>query len=73
MTTRHYCVYTQDPNFEQVIDWVMANQLEVSVHLNRTRFWINEDSPALVEFLLRFSHVCGRVENLASNFVEFSH
>lgn len=42
---RHYCVYTQDSHFASVLDIIEQNGLEYTVHLNRTRFWIDDSDP----------------------------
>lgn len=51
----HHCVYTQDPQFSQVIGWLQSHSIPLEPHINRTRFWI-PPGPAYTEFLLRFSH-----------------
>ncbi len=61
---KHYCVYTRDPNFEAVLDWLGANSLNYEVHLNRTRFWVPENH-VLTDFLLRFCHCCHEVDELS--------
>lgn len=58
---RHYYILTQDPLFSQVIEFIQHHQLEHSLHLNRTRFWVPE-SAILTEFLLRFSQSCDLVD-----------
>jgi hypothetical protein len=54
---QQYCVYTQDPNFVDVIHWLDVNELTYEPHLNRTRFWVPE-GPLLTEFLLKWHDCC---------------
>ena len=58
---RQYCVYTRDPNFLDVLDWIKENRIECEAHINRTRFWIPE-GPKLTWFLVSWSHVCPEVK-----------
>jgi hypothetical protein len=58
---RQYYILTQDPNFKDVIAWVMANRLLFEAHLNRTRFWIL-DGRLFTEFIVRFGHCCKPVD-----------
>jgi hypothetical protein len=57
---RHYCVYTQDPLFHTVLKFLCLHDLTRTVHLNRTRFWIDDELPLHSELVLRFcsSIVC---------------
>ncbi len=57
-----YYVLTVDPNFAAVLEFVQHHQLRCSVHLNRTRFWVPDESSVLTEFLLRFAHCCTPVD-----------
>jgi len=68
----HYYILTRSPHFATVIEWVKKHDLKVLVHINRTRFFIESNSPAHTEFLLRFSDHCPEVvkgEDLATGFV----
>lgn len=59
---RQYYILTLDPRAGEVFRFIMDHKLRVEVHLNRTRFWIAEDSSVLTEFILRFSDCCPRVD-----------
>lgn len=50
---REYCVYSRDPNFAAVIEWLQHRNITVDLHLNRTRFWLKEAQ--LVELLLQYA------------------
>jgi hypothetical protein len=56
---RHYYILNQDPRAEQVFEFIRDHRLAVSVHLNRTRFWVPTGT-VLTEFLLRFGE-CARL------------
>jgi hypothetical protein len=60
--TRQYYILTLDPRASEVINFILYHKLTVEVHLNRTRFWIAEDTSVLTEFLLRFSDCCPYVD-----------
>ncbi len=60
MYTEQYCIYTLDPNFVEVLNWVSANDIRFEPHLNRTRFWVPK-GPLYTEFCLRFFHCTSRV------------
>ena len=55
---REYYILTLDPRFSEVFNWICANHLISNMHLNRTRFWVPDDSPIAVEFALRFLDSC---------------
>ena len=61
MLVQHY-ILTLDPNMPHVVHWIRANSVDCEVHLNRTRFWVESDTPLYTEFLLRFAHCCPRVD-----------
>jgi hypothetical protein len=61
--TRQYYILTLDPRASEVINFIIHHKLTVEVHLNRTRFWIAEDTSILTEFLLRFSDCCPCVDD----------
>ncbi len=66
----HFCVYTHSPYFLQVLQWLERNSVVYDLHLNRTRFII-EESPTLTEFLLTWAEHCPRVDprlDLATGF-----
>ncbi len=60
---REYYILTLDPRVHEVFTWIETNQLDYEVHLNRTRFWIDETTKTHTEFQLRFSDCCGRVDD----------
>ena len=62
---RQYYILTLDPRASQVFNFIRDHKLTCEVHLNRTRFWIAEDSSVLTEFLLRFSDCCPLVDESA--------
>ena len=59
---RQYYILNQDPRAQEVFEFIKYHKLTVEVHLNRTRFWLAEDSSQLTEFLLRFSDCCANVD-----------
>ena len=59
---RQYYILTLDPRAGEVFRFIMDHKLRVEVHLNRTRFWIEEESSVLTEFILRFSDCCPYVD-----------
>jgi hypothetical protein len=60
---RQYYILTLDPRAAEVINFIIHHKLKVEVHLNRTRFWIEEGSSTLTEFVLRFSDCCPYVDD----------
>ena len=62
---RQYYILTLDPRASEVFNFIRDHKLTVDVHLNRTRFWIEEDTSVLTEFLLRFSESCQLVDTSA--------
>ena len=65
-----YCIYTQHPEFKDVLTWVDEHDLRYELHFNRTRFWI-PSGVIHTEFMLRWYHCCSRVvdnEDLATGF-----
>ena len=59
---RQYYILTLDPRAAEVFEFIRHHKLQVEVHLNRTRFWVPEESSTLTEFLLRFSDCCPYVD-----------
>ena len=59
---RQYYILTLDPRAKEVFKFITDHKLKLEVHLNRTRFWIAEDTSVLTEFLLRFSDCCPYVD-----------
>jgi hypothetical protein len=57
-----YYILNQDPRAQEVFNFIREHQLQLEVHLNRTRFWIPNDSSVLTEFLLRFADSCPSVD-----------
>ena len=64
MLIQHY-VLTLDPSCGHVFNWLTINHVDVDVHLNRTRFWLEEGSELYTEFLVRFGHCCPQVDSQA--------
>jgi hypothetical protein len=60
--TKQYYILTLDPRAGEVFCFIRDHKLAVEVHLNRTRFWIEEDTSILTEFVLRFSDCCPYVD-----------
>ena len=58
---RQYYVLTQDPALQAVFEFIRHHNLNLEVHLNRTRFWVPSGT-ILTEFLLRFSTVATLVD-----------
>jgi len=56
-----FCVYTRDPEFPKVLDWIRDNNISHEIHLNRTRFLVPQGA-IMTHFLLRFSHCCPVVD-----------
>jgi hypothetical protein len=63
---RQYYILTLDPRCAEVFNFLQHHKLAIEVHLNRTRFWIPEQSSQLTEFLLRFGDCCPRVDDTVS-------
>lgn len=59
---RQYYVLNSDPILKTVFEFIQQHDLEHEVHLNRTRFWLDTDTPAYTEFVLRFSDHCPQVD-----------
>jgi hypothetical protein len=38
--------------------WLLENKIKYEPHLNRTRFWIDQDSPEMVMFMLAHREDC---------------
>jgi hypothetical protein len=57
---KQYCIYTQHPEFKDVVLWVQSKELRHELHLNRTRFWIPLGI-VHTEFMLRWYHCCSLV------------
>ena len=49
---RHLAVYTSDPQFRTVLATVQYHSLPYSVHVNRTRFWVDVQPPMYSYFAL---------------------
>ena len=60
---RQYYILTLDPRASEVFNFIRDHNLTLEVHLNRTRFWIPEDSSILTEFLLRFGECVHQVDD----------
>jgi hypothetical protein len=53
-----YCVYTRSPKFREIALWLIEHKIKYEPHLNRTRFWIDQDSPEMVMFMLAYREDC---------------
>jgi hypothetical protein len=53
----HY-ILTLDPACARVFAYIEHHKLTMEVHLNRTRFWIDPNSPLYTDFILRFGDSC---------------
>ena len=60
---RHYYILNLDPRATEVFEFIRHYSLRCEVHLNRTRFWIEEDTSVLTEFLLRFGECVHQVDD----------
>ena len=58
---QHY-ILTRDPNFPAVVAWIKTHDITCSVHLNRTRFWLDTTKPYYLEFALRYADSCPFVD-----------
>jgi hypothetical protein len=56
-----YYILNQDPRAQEVFNFIREHQLQLEVHLNRTRFWIPTGSTH-TEFVLRFADSCPSVD-----------
>ena len=61
MLIQHY-ILTRDPNFPAVVAWIKTHAITGSVHLNRTRFWLDTTEPYYLEFVLRYADSCPTVD-----------
>jgi hypothetical protein len=57
-----YYILTQNSRLSEVFDWLRAHSIPLDIHLNRTRFTIEEDSVVYTEFCLRFADCCYPVD-----------
>ena len=62
MNQRQYYILTLDPRASEVFCFIRDHKLTCEVHLNRTRFWIEDNTSVLTEFLLRFADSCPYVD-----------
>lgn len=63
---KEYCIYTADID-PYVIRDLRSLYTQHEIHLNRTRFYLNDSLPEHVAFALKYSHILHRVytyENL---------
>lgn len=51
---RHYAVYSTDPQFARVLNFLNTYSVQCEVHINRTRFWIDDSRPEWCILLLKF-------------------
>ena len=57
-----YYILTLHPHAKEVLIWVFDNNLKLEVHLNRTRFWVPNDSSLNTYFQLWLKDYCGWVD-----------
>jgi hypothetical protein len=58
-----YYILTLHPNAREVFTWIFDNNLDMEVHLNRTRFWVPVDSSLNTYFQLWLRESCGLVDS----------
>ena len=58
MVLKQFCVYTRNPRFVDVAKWLIDNKIKFEPHANRTRFWIDNNSPEMVMFMLAYREDC---------------
>ena len=62
ITATEYYILTLHPHAKEVFTWIFDNDLKLEVHLNRTRFWVPNDSSLNTYFQLWLAEYCGRVD-----------
>jgi hypothetical protein len=60
---KQYYVLTSSPHLRAVFEFIRLHDLPHEIHFNRTRFWLDPNSPAFTEFALQWSDHCPRVES----------
>ena len=60
MAIKQHYILTLDPRAGEVFHWIGQHResIRLDVHLNRTRFWLDDDSALYTEFALRFADCC---------------
>lgn len=58
---RQHYILTTNPRCAEVFAFIQQHDLKFELHLNRTRFWIPDDSAITTEFALRFLDSCPEV------------
>jgi len=56
---QYYCL-TQNPEYPQILQFILACNLKHSVYLDRTAFWVPH-GPINVQFQQRFADTCPAV------------
>jgi hypothetical protein len=51
----HYCVYTHDPRFLDVLVQLRSLEITLEPHINRTRFYLNPETVEHFTLLLAYS------------------
>jgi hypothetical protein len=59
---KQFCVYSHNPCFVDVLEWLRENKIKLEAHVNRTRFWIDSDSPEMAMFMLTHRRDCEPVD-----------
>jgi len=57
---KHYCVYTVDIRpgmLRELTDVLEECGHGFEMHLNRSRFWLDEENPQHMQFYIRWSHL----------------
>ena len=62
-TFNQYYILTGHPDYGPVLDWLGQRHIRCQIHLNRTRFWIPQETSLLTEFALRWAHSCPSVDS----------
>jgi len=60
---QQYYVLTRSQYYVPILQWIIDRELGYELHLNRTRFWIDPDSPVGLEFGLRWLDHCDLVSH----------
>jgi hypothetical protein len=54
---KHYCIYTVDIHPGIMRELGQLSHTDFEMHLNRTRFWLNEQDSTHMQFYIRWSHL----------------
>lgn len=69
MALKQHYILTLDPRASEVFRWIQQHpeSIRLEVHLNRTRFWLADDSALYTEFVLRFADCCPLVPEVSDD------